>query len=144
MKFSERWFEEVPNDMRMSEDGKTKIWWDRAVETTTKLEHNRPDVVVVGRVAKSWVLVDFSVPWDKDVWLKENEKVEKYSPLAREVRRVHGVNTRVVPVVVGSLGVVSNRLGEYLKESGIPEVLGGLQTSANIGTANILRKTLNI
>ena len=88
--------------------------------------------------------MDFAVPWDKNVWVRENDKVGKYSPLALEVRRMHGVNTRVVPIVVGSLGVVSNRLGGYLKELGIPDVLGGLQTSAIVGTANIIRKTLNI
>ena len=54
------------------------------------------------------------------------------------------MKTKVVPIVVGSLGVVSNRLGGYLKELGIPDVLGGLQTSAIVGTANIIRKTLNI
>ena len=54
-----------------------------------------------------------------------------------------GVATRVIPIVVGALGVVTNRLGRYLKELGIPDVLGGLQTSAIVGTANILRKTLN-
>ena len=37
--------------------------------------------------------------------MKENDKVGKQSPLALEVRRMHGVDTRVVPVVVGSLGV---------------------------------------
>ena len=144
VKCAERWFEEVPDEVRRSEEGNVEIWWDRAVETTKQLEHNRPDVVVVDRVGKRWVFVDFSVPWDKNVWVKENDKVGKYSPLALEVRRMHGVDTRVVPIVVGSLGVVSNRLGGYLKELGIPDVLGGLQTSAIIGTANILRKTLNI
>ena len=134
----------MPDEVRRSEDGGTEIWWDRAVETTTKLEHNRPDVVVVDRVRKRWVIVDFSVPWDKNVWGRENEKVEKYSPLAREVRRVHGVQTRVVPIVVGALGVVTTRLGGYLKELGIPDIVGGFQTSAIVGTANILRKTLNI
>ena len=144
VKCAKRWFEEVPDEVRRSEDGKIEIWWDRAVETTKELEHNRPDVVVVDKVGKRWVLVDFSVPWDKNVWERENEKVRKYSPLALEVRRVHGVETRVVPIVVGALGAVTNRLGGYLKELGIPDVLGGLQTSAVVGTVNILRKTLNI
>ena len=28
-----------------------------------KMEHNRPDVVIVDRVKKMWIIVDFSVPW---------------------------------------------------------------------------------
>ena len=90
VKCAKRWFEEVPDMVRTSEDGATEIWWDRTVETTTKMEHNRPDVVVLDRVGKRWDLVDFSVPWDRNVWRKENEKMEKYGPLAREVKRVHG------------------------------------------------------
>ena len=143
LKCAGKWFEEVPDEVRSREDGKVEIWWDRSVETTNKLEHNRPDVVVVDRVRKKWVIVDFAVPWDKNVWSRENEKIGKYAPLALEVRRLYGVATQVIPVVVGALGVVSRRLGGYLKELGIPDVLGGLQTSAIVGTANILRKTLN-
>ena len=75
---------------------------------------------------------------------KEDEKIAKYSPLALEVRRVHGVATKVVPIVVGALGVVSKRLVGFLKDLDVPDVLGGLQTSALVGTTNILRKVLNL
>ena len=60
--------------------------------------------------------------------------------LAKEVRLMHGVSTKVVPIVVGALGVVSKRLAGWLKGLGIPDVIGGLQTSAIVGTAAILRK----
>ena len=129
--------------MRRSADGRIEISWGRTVETTREMEHNCPDVVVVDRVGKRWVFIDFSVPWDKNVWERENDKVGRYSPLALEVRRMHGVGTKVVPIVVGALGVVTNRLGGYLKELGIPDVLVGLQTSAVFGSVNILRKILN-
>ena len=144
VKCAGKWFEEVPNEVRVSEDGNVEIWWDRNVMTTKQLEHNRPDVVVIDRAARKWLIVDFAVPWDKNVVTKEDEKMAKYSPLALEVRRVYGVETKVVPVVVGALGVVSKRLEGYLKVLGVPDVLGGLQTSAIIGTTNILRKTLSL
>ena len=57
---------------------------------------------------------------------------------------MYGVDTRLVSAVVGSLGVVSSRLGGYLNKLGIQDVVHWLQTSAIVGTANILRKTLNI
>ena len=56
---------------------------------------------------------------------------------------MYGVRTIVVPVVVGALGVVTNRLETFLDKLGISKVLGGLQTSSIVGTVNILRKTLN-
>ena len=88
--------------------------------------------------------MDFAVPWDKNVVAKEEEKFTKYSPLAREVRNLYRVRTRVVPLVVGCLGVVSGRLAGWLKELGVPDVLGGMQTSAVIGTTLILQKVLSL
>ena len=45
-------------------------------------------------------LVDFSVPMDKNVVNKEDEKVEKYLKLAQEIRKMHKVNTELIPVVI--------------------------------------------
>ena len=39
------WFEEVPDTVRRSEYGQFELWWDRPIETTVKLEHNRPNVI---------------------------------------------------------------------------------------------------
>ena len=138
------WYKEVPDEVRVSDDGKVEIWWDRSVETTQRMEHNRPDVTVLNRTAKEWTFVDFSVPWDRNVILKEDEKLANYSPLAREIRRMHRVSTKVVPLVIGCLGVVSGRLEGYLKDLGIGDVMGGMQTSAVIGTAMILQKVLSL
>ena len=74
IKSADVWYKEVPDKVRMSEDGKVEIWWDRSVETTRKLEHNRPEITVLDRVARRWTFIDFSVPWDKNVVSKEDEK----------------------------------------------------------------------
>ena len=116
----------------------------RVSQRQKRMEHNRPDVVVVDRAKKHWVIVDFAVPWDANILRKEDEKITKYSPLASEVRRMHGVTTRIVPIVVGAMGVVSRRLPGYLKALEIPDVLGGIQTSAIVGTTIILRKVLSL
>ena len=144
VKCSEKWYDECPDEIRVSGDRKIEIWWDRSVETTRKMEHNRPDVTVVDHASKVWTFVDFSVPWDKNVRVKEDEKITNYSPLAQQVRKLHRVSTKIVPVVVGCLGIVTDRLTGYLDDLGIPDVLGGLQTSALIGTSLILRKVLNL
>ena len=148
VKCGKKWYEEVPEKVRVSEDGTVEIWWDRSVETTKPLKHNRPDVVIIDRTRGParvrWTLVDFSVPWDKNVLMKEGEKIERYSPLAVEVRKMHGVETKVVPIVVGAVGVVTARLPGFLKELGVQDVLGGLQTSAIVGTTIILQKVLSL
>ena len=105
-----------------------------------QMERNCPDVVVVDREKKWRKIVDFSVPWDKNVRVKEDEKTEKYSPLSLQVRRLHGVSIVVVPIVVVCLNIVSDRLEKNLKELGLADVQGDPQISAIIGTANILKK----
>ena len=73
------------------------------------LSHNIPDVVVVDKMKGKWTLVDFSVPMDKNVVKKEDEKVEKYLQLAQEIRNMHKVNTEIIPAVIGALGTVPKR-----------------------------------
>ena len=89
-------------------------------------------------------LCDFAVPWDTNIETTEAEKVSKYAPLANNIQKLHKVRTRRIPVVVGSLGTIPKKLKDSLKDLDIPDVIGSLQTSALIGTANILRRTLNL
>ena len=119
------WFEEVPETVWRSEDGQFEIWWDRSIETTVKLEHNRPDVMLINWKDKEWTIVEFSVPWDKDVLLKEEEKIHRYIPLAKEICKVHGVSTQIVPIILGSLGTVPNQLKADLAVLGMERILGG-------------------
>ena len=137
-----RWYEEVPDLVRKSADGRYEVWWDQKVNTPTALDHNKPDLVMIDRVEKKWTVVDFAVPFDSNAARKEIEKIEKYSKLAAELRRMHGVRVEVVPIVVGTLGVVTKNLTGWLKRLGVDDVVGGLQTAAIIGTAAILRKVL--
>ena len=148
LKRSDRWYEEVPDPVRVSSEkveglAKYEVWWDQKVVTPTAMEHNRPDVVVIDRPGRRWTLVDFTVPFDANVATKEDEKVRKYEKLATEVSRMHRVGTEVVPIAVGALGVVTKRLMQSLERLGIGDVVGGLQTSAIIGSAAILRKVLS-
>ena len=143
IKRSEKWYEEVPDPVRMSTDENFEIWWDQKVITPTTQEHNRPDMVIIDKKRRKWTLVDFSVPFDPNVLKKEKRKVGKYEKLASEVRRMNLVGVEVVPIVVGALGVVSKNIGRWLDCLGIGDVVGGLQTAAIIGTAAILRKVLS-
>ena len=83
-------------------------------------------------------LIDIAVPGDSRVASKENEKVQKYQDLVRELRKLWQVKVKVVPVVVGTLGTIPKALEKHLKEIGL------LQEAALPGTARILRKTLEI
>ena len=57
-----KWYEEKPDEVRTSSDKNYEVWWDRPVQTANIMEHNRPDVVLLNRVHKDWVIIDFAVP----------------------------------------------------------------------------------
>ena len=144
VKCADQWFKDIPEEVRKNSDGSVEIWWDRKILTSVQLEHNQPDVVVLDHGTKQCTIIDFAVPWDKNVKLKEDEKLFRYNPLAQEMTKLYGMKARVVPIVVGGLGTIPKRLPKYIKQLEIPDVIGGLQTSAIIGSSIIIKSVLNL
>ena len=56
-------------------------------------------------------LIDIAVPRGKRIELKEQEKIDNYSELRREVKKIWNLSqVVVVPVVIRALGLTSKRL----------------------------------
>jgi hypothetical protein len=141
---TEKWYDHVPCRVSTDKAGEVEIYWDVTVQTAWRVKHNRPDIVIVDRRLGKWTLVDFSVPMDMNVARKEQNKVETYQPLAQEIRKMHRVHTEIIPIVMGALGTVPKRLPGYVKQLGIPDVVGGMQMTALLGTARILKNVLSL
>ena len=72
-------------------------------------------------------------------------QVIMYQDLVSELRKIWQVKVKVVPVVVGALGTIHKALGKHLDELRDNNVrIDLLQKSERLGTAMILRKTLEI
>ena len=54
--------------------------------------------------------MDFAVPADHRVKLKESEKKDKYVDLARELKKPWNMKVTVIPIVIGALGTVPKEL----------------------------------
>ena len=85
-----------------------------------------------------------AIPEDGRVRAKDDEKVEKYQDLAREVRKICGVRTKVIPRVVGALGTILLRLKENLRTVVVDTSIELIQRSVLLGSARVLRKVLEI
>ena len=138
------WYQHVPQTVTESSDGNVVIYWNKPIQTDRKVAHNKPDIVVIERKERRWFIIDFAIPMDHRVRAKEDIKVDTYLDLAAEVRRQYRVKTEIVPVVIGALGTVPNRLEESLEKLGIPDVISSLQKSVLISTAAILRRVLSL
>ena len=75
--------------------------------------------MLVDKSKKSCHIRDVAIPEDSGI--KENEagKVEKYKNLARELRKMWEVKTKVIPIVLGALRTVQVRLKGNLKGIGV-------------------------
>ena len=84
--------------------------------------------------------MDFAVPADHRVTLKEGEKMDKYLDLARELKKLW--NITVIPIVVGALGTIPKGLVKGLKDIEIREQVGAIQTTALLRSVRMLRRVL--
>ena len=100
--------------------------------------------MVIDKATKTCQIIDIAVPSDQNIAKKEKEKIDKYQELKLEIMRMWSVKAWVVPMVVGALGCIAKKLGEYLKNIGLPRISSSLQMSALLGAANILRKAFDV
>ena len=133
VKVKSKWHDYVPE--KVEETDHVKILWDFNIQTDHVIEHRRLDVVVLDKHEKMCHLIDIAVPGDSRVASKENEKVQKYQDLARELRKLWQVKVKVVHVVVGALGTIPKALGKHLKEIWTSVRVNVLQKAALLGTA---------
>ena len=81
-------------------------------------------------------MVDFSVPADHRVKIKENE-----TDLVRELKKLWSINVTVIPIEISALGTVSKGLVRGLEELEIRGQTVTIQTTA-LRLARILRRVL--
>ena len=87
-------------------------------------------------------IIDFAVPADHRVNLKESEMKDKYLDLARELKKLLNMKVTIVPIVIGALGTITKGLLKGLEDLGVGGRVETIQTTALLRTARILRQVL--
>ena len=80
--------------------------WDFRVRTDHEIEARRLDLIIINKREYNRQIIDVAMPEDVSVRVKEDEKVEKYQDLARGIRKMRGVRSKMIPIVVGALGTL--------------------------------------
>ena len=67
-----------------------KLLWDFNIQTDHLIPVRRPDPIIINKKKKKSIckIVDFAVPGDHRINLKECEKKDKYLDLARELKKL--------------------------------------------------------
>ena len=87
-------------------------------------------------------IVDFAVPADQIIKLKECEKKDKYLDLARVLKKLWKMPVTIIPIVIGAFGTVTKGLLKGLEDLEVGGRVETIQTTALLRTAGILRRVL--
>jgi len=86
------------------------------------------------------MLIDVAISGDRNVIKKEAEKILKYRDLTIEIQRMWNIKTKVIPVIIGATGTISNAFRKYVNNIPGNCEVKELQKTDIFGTAHILRK----
>ena len=85
-----------------------------------------------------------SIPTDKNISVKEFDKLNKYKDLEIEIEKMWRLKTTMVPVIIGALGMVKKGTEKHLQKIPGGHKLKEVQKIVLTSTAHILRKALSI
>ena len=137
------WYNHKPEACVENEE--YKLLWDMMIQGDHHIQARKPDIVLLNKKKKEVKIIDIAIPGDTRVREKELEKIEKYQPLRDELARLWGLKkAKVIPVVIGALGVISRKFEGYIKECDDNIRLEVMQKTTLLGTARLLRKVLTM
>ena len=89
---------------------------------------------------RTCIIVDFAVPADHRIKLKEGQKKDEYLNLAWELKKLWNIKVTIISIMIGTFGAVTKWLLKWLEDL----VIGGwaetILTTALLRTARLLRR----
>ena len=80
----------------------------------------RPDLIIINekkKKKKTCKIVNFAVPAEHRIKLKESEKKGQYLDLARELKKkLWNMKVTILPIVIGAFSAVTKRLLKRLED----------------------------
>ena len=76
----------MPKLESVLENGTQKILWDFDIQTDQRTTARRPDLVLINKKKRTYHLVNFVVPADHRVKIKESEKINKYLDFDKKLK----------------------------------------------------------
>jgi hypothetical protein len=64
-------------------------------------------IIIRDNEKRTCMLIDVAISGDRNVTIKEAEKILKYEDLTIEIQRTWNVKTEVIPIIIGATGTIS-------------------------------------
>ena len=131
------------NPTPVLENDTHKLLWDFNIQTDQLIPARRPDLIIINKKKKRICkIVEFAVPADHWINLKESEKKDKYLDLARELKKLWNMKVTIVTIVIGAFGSISKGLLKGLEDVEVGGRVETIQTTVLLRMARILRRVL--
>ena len=86
LQYSDKWHTHKPQSLQ--KNGEYKILWDFNIQTDKIIEHRLPDIVCINKQKRECHVIDFAIPGDQNIAIKEQEKIGEYQDLRIELQKV--------------------------------------------------------
>ena len=130
------------NPAPVLENNTHKLQWNFHIHTDHLISTRKPDLIINNKKKITCKIVDFAVPADHRIKLKECEKKENYLDLARELKKLWNMRVTIVPIVIGAFDTVTKGLLNGLEDLEVGGRLETIQTTTLLRTDRILRRVL--
>ena len=138
------------NPASVLENDMHKLLWDVDIQTDHLISARRLDLIIINnkkrkekkRKKRICKIVDFAVPADHRIKLKECGKKDKYLDLARELKKLWNMKVTITLIVIGAFGTVTKGLLKGLEDLEVGGGVETIQTTVLLRTARILRRVL--
>ena len=142
---AKKWYMHSPEPVL--ENDTHKLLWDFDIQMDHLISARRPDLIITNKKRKKkkkkiCKIVDFAVPADHRIRLKECEKRDKYLDHARELKKLWNMKVTIIPVVIGAFGTVTKGLSKGREDLEVGDRVETIQTTALLKTVRILRRVL--
>ena len=135
-----KWY--MHNPALALENDSHKLLWDFNIQTDRLITARRPHLIIINKRKRICKTVDFAVPADHRINLKECEKKDKYLDLARELKKLWNMKVTIVQIVIGALGTITKGYLKGLEDFEVGGRVETIQKTAWLRMARILRRVL--
>ena len=130
------------NPAPVIENNTHKLQWDFDIYMDHLISARRPDLILIYKKKRTCKIVDFAIPANHRIKLKEWEKKDKYLDLAKELKKLWNMQVTIIPIVIGAFGTVTKGLLKGLEDLDVGRRVETIQTTTLLRTARILRRVL--
>jgi len=90
---------------------------NQQLQTDRTIPNNKPDIIIRDNEKGTCMLIDVAISGERNVIKKEADKILNYKDLTIEIQRMWNVKTKVIPVIIGATGAVSESFIKYVNNT---------------------------